>query len=94
MLYEKKKKKKKSLFIYLDFQNFLCARPYRPPNTRKHSLPCEKEETPPVDWNSEFGLVRTGMKKVLEDLRGQLAGEDWKEVMNTARNYDISFRKE
>ncbi|CAN0344216.1 unnamed protein product [Ascophyllum nodosum] len=53
-----------------------------------------EEETPPVDWNSEFGLVRTGMKKVLEDLRGQLAGEDWKEVMNTARNYDISFRKE
>lgn len=50
-------------------------------------------EEPPVDWKAEFGTVRTGMKPVLTDLRTLSAEENWKEVMDKARNYDLSFRK-
>lgn len=54
---------------------------------------CGKEEKPPPDWNSEFGAIRTDKEKLLKDLRGQLAAEDWKGVMSMAREYDLSFRK-
>lgn len=53
----------------------------------------KKVDDTPVDWKVEFGTIRAGMVPVLKEIRDFAAAEDWPEVMDRARAYDLSFRK-